>query len=297
MTLRTNSGSRYLLSVDVEDYFQVEAFADRIRREDWQTMPRRVVANTEHVLELLAEHGQHATFFVIGWIAEQHPDLIRRIHAAGHEVACHSFLHRLVYELTPEEFREDTRRAKRVLEDAIGAPVIGYRAPCYSITRQSLWALEILAAEGFRYDSSIQPIRHDIAGIPDYPRTPHLHEFGGRESILEFPATTLRLAGINVPVGGGGYLRIFPLRYSLWGLAKLAAEPGLFPAVYFHPWELDPGQPRIAGRLRSRLRHYTNLSRMERKLSSVLERFSFVRYIDALNSLTERPAAVFSAAD
>ncbi len=292
-----DSRSRYLLSVDVEDYFQVEAFSDRIRREDWQNMPQRVVANTQRVLDLLAAHQQRATFFVIGWIAERHPDLVRQIHAAGHEVACHSFLHRLVYQLTPEEFREDTRRAKGVLEDASGTAVVGYRAPCYSITRQSLWALEILAEEGFRYDSSILPIHHDIAGIPDYPRTPSLHEFGAGKSILEFPATTLRLGRMNFPVGGGGYLRIFPLGYTLWGLSRLAKEPGVFPAVYFHPWEIDPEQPRIAGRLRSRLRHYTNLSRMERKLGRVLERFSFARYIDVVNSQREIPVAILSAAD
>jgi polysaccharide deacetylase family protein (PEP-CTERM system associated) len=295
MASASSPDSRYILSVDVEDYFQVEAFSDRIRREDWQTMPRRVVANTERVLELLAEHGQHGTFFVIGWIAERHPELVRKIHAAGHEVACHSFLHRLVYQLTPEEFREDTRRAKAVLEDSIGVPVIGYRAPSYSITQRSLWALEILAEEGFRYDSSIFPIRHDIAGIPDYPRTPNLHEFSSGKSILEFPATTLRLAGMNLPVGGGGYLRIFPLRYSLWGLAKLGSEPGVFPAVYFHPWEIDPGQPRIAARLRSRLRHYTNLTRMEGKLNRVLDRFSFTRYVDVLNSRYQTAIGVAAA--
>jgi len=287
--------SRYILSVDVEDYFQVEAFTDRIRREDWETMPRRVVANTERVLDLLAAHQQHGTFFIIGWIAERHPELVRKIHAAGHEVACHSLLHRLVYSLTPDEFREDTRRAKGILEDACGAPVIGYRAPSYSITNKSLWALEILAEEGFRYDSSIFPIRHDIAGIPDYPRTPNLHEFGGGKSILEFPATTLRFGNMNLPVGGGGYLRIFPLRYSLWGLAKLGRESGVFPAVYFHPWELDPDQPRIEGRLRSRLRHYTNLKRMQGKLSRVLDRFSFTRYVDVLNSLPQTTVGAAAA--
>lgn len=293
MASAAKPASRYILSVDVEDYFQVEAFTDRIRREDWETMPRRVVANTERVLDLLAAHQQHGTFFIIGWIAERHPELVRKIHAAGHEVACHSHLHRLVYSLTPDEFREDTRRAKGILEDACGAPVIGYRAPSYSITSKSLWALEILAEEGFRYDSSIFPIRHDIAGIPNYPRIPNLHEFGSGKSILEFPATTLRFGNMNLPVGGGGYLRIFPLRYSLWGLAKLGRESGVFPAVYFHPWELDLGQPRIEGRLRSRLRHYTNLKRMEGKLSRVLDRFSFTRYVDVLNS---RPQTTIGAA-
>jgi polysaccharide deacetylase family protein (PEP-CTERM system associated) len=287
--------SRYILSVDVEDYFQVEAFSDRIRREDWQTIPGRVVANTQRVLELLASHGQHATFFMIGWIAERHPDLARQIRDAGHEVACHSFLHRLVYQLTPEEFRADTRRAKATLEDAIGGPVVGYRAPNYSITSKSLWALEILAEEGFRYDSSIFPIRHDIAGIPSYPRVPSLHNFGAGKSIVEFPGTTLRFAGLNLPVGGGGYLRIFPLWYSLWGLAKLGRERGLLPAVYFHPWEIDLGQPRISGRLRSRLRHYTNLASMEKKIGRVLERFSFVRYVDVLNSYREAPLGAAAA--
>jgi polysaccharide deacetylase family protein (PEP-CTERM system associated) len=287
MRTAANSDSRYILSVDVEDYFQVEAFTDLIRREDWEAKPRRVVANTERVLDLLAAHNQHGTFFIIGWIAERHPELVRKIHAAGHEVACHSLLHRLIYNLTPEEFRDDTRRAKSILEDAIGAPVIGYRAPSYSITQKSLWALQILAEEGFKYDSSIFPIRHDIAGIPDYPRTPNLHEFSGGKSILEFPATTLRFGNMNLPVGGGGYLRIFPLRYSLWGLSKLGREAGVFPAVYFHPWEIDPGQPRIAGRLRSRLRHYTNLKKMEGKLGRVLDRFKFTRYVDVLNSRGE----------
>ncbi len=295
MKTAANSDSRYILSVDVEDYFQVEAFTDLIRREDWETRPRRVVANTERVLDLLAAHNQRGTFFIIGWIAERHPELVRKIHAAGHEVACHSLLHRLIYNLTPEEFRDDTRRAKAILEDAIGAPIIGYRAPSYSITQKSLWALEILAEEGFKYDSSIFPIRHDIAGIPDYPRTPNLHEFASGKSILEFPATTLRFGNMNLPVGGGGYLRIFPLRYSLWGLSKLGKEPGVFPAVYFHPWELDPEQPRIAGRLRSRLRHYTNLKKMEGKLGRVLDRFKFTRYADVFNTRRESLHGVVAA--
>jgi polysaccharide deacetylase family protein (PEP-CTERM system associated) len=276
----TESRPRYVLSVDVEDYFQVEAFSTQIQRADWHGMPSRVVANTERVLDLLAEFGQVATFFVVGWVAERYPELVRRIYAAGHEIACHSYWHKLVYTLKEPEFREDTRVSKAVLESAVGKAIYGYRAPSYSVTAKSMWALDVLAELGFTYDSSIFPIVHDISGIPDYPRVPHRHPCRNGGFITEFPATTIRFGGLNWPVGGGGYLRIFPMQYSLWGLKRLGQEPGVIPIVYFHPWELDPQQPRIKGGLRSRLRHYTSLSQMEGKLRVMLSTFRFARFTD-----------------
>jgi polysaccharide deacetylase family protein (PEP-CTERM system associated) len=276
------SHSPYVLSVDVEDYFQVEAFSRHVRRDEWQTLPSRVVANTERVLNLLAEFDQLATFFVVGWVAERFPGLVRRIHEAGHEIACHSYWHRLVYSLQEGEFREDTRVCKSILENTTGEAVLGYRAPSYSITNRSLWALDVLGELGFGYDSSIFPIFHDISGIPSYPRCPHLHPCRNGSSILEFPGCTLRMGGVNWPVGGGGYLRIFPVQYSLWGLKRLARETGIVPIVYFQPWELDPQQPRIKAGLRSRLRHYTNLPGMEDKLRLLLASFRFRRFRDLL---------------
>ena len=259
-----------VFSVDVEDYFHVEAFSDIVPRERWDSYPLRVEDNTRRVLDLLDDQGVEATFFVLGWVADRRPALVREIADRGHEIACHSYWHRLIYKLTPAEFAEDTRRAKDVIEQAAGRAVVGYRAPSYSITRSSLWALEVLADAGFEYDSSIFPIRHDVYGIPDAPRAPFRVDTPSG-SLLECPITTFRLGGsTNFPVGGGGYLRLLPFWYTKYGYAR-ARRQQLPLIAYIHPWEVDPDQPRLPGRARSRLRHYTNLSRTHDRLVALLE--------------------------
>lgn len=260
-----NVATRNIASVDVEDYFHVEAFAGVIERARWAEYPPRVEANTYRLLDLFDECGVHGTFFILGWVAERFPALVREIAARGHETACHSYWHRLVYSLTPQEFREDTGRAKRLIEDAAGQAVTGYRAPSFSITRQSCWALEILAELGFRYDSSVFPIEHDIYGVPDAPRGPfEIATAAG--PIIEYPMSTFRFGGgPNLPVGGGGYLRIFPAWYTRYGVRRAWSE-GLPVISYMHPWEVDPAQPRIAAPWKSRLRHYTNLGSMESRI-------------------------------
>jgi polysaccharide deacetylase family protein (PEP-CTERM system associated) len=262
-----------VFSVDVEDYFQVEAFADVVDRRSWESYPCRVVENTRRILDLADRLEIHGTFFILGWVAERYPALVREIVARGHEPACHSYWHRLIYKLSPAEFREDTIRAKDVIEQAAGMPVSGYRAPSYSITSRSLWALDVLAEAGFRYDSSIFPIQHDIYGIPDAPRLPFRVETPSGE-LVEYPITTFKLGSRNMPVGGGGYLRIFPFWYTRMGFRRVAAENAPL-IVYIHPWEVDPEQPRLAGRLKSRLRHYTNLSKTQSRLSRLLQMGEF----------------------
>ena len=267
---------RNVFSVDVEDFFHVEAFADVVDRSQWDHFPSRVVGNTHRLLDLLAVHKVEATFFILGWVCERQPELVREIVARGHELACHSYWHRPIFKLTADEFREDTRRAKETIEQTSGSQVQGYRAPSFSITRQSLWALEILAELGFTYDSSIFPIAHDVYGIPDGPRRPVLVRTA-RGALAEFPMTTFSFRARNLPVGGGGYLRILPSWYTNWGLQSAAKEQVPF-ILYVHPWEVDPGQPRLPGRFRSRLRHYTNLHKMEQRLHRLLERFSFTSF-------------------
>lgn len=261
MTTLTATPTENLFSVDVEDYFHVEAFARVVPRDTWERYPCRVVPNTRRVLDLLDEAGIRATFFVLGWVADRFPGLVRDIGGRGHELACHSYWHRLVHTLSPAEFRADTLRAKSAIEQAVAAEVQGYRAPSFSLTRRTPWAFDILAECGFRFDSSIFPIRHDVYGEPDAPRAPFAIATPSGP-IIEQPLSTFRLAGrLNLPVGGGGYLRILPFWYTRLGLARLRRER--LPLVtYLHPWELDDEQPRIAAPLRSRVRHYTNLSRM-----------------------------------
>jgi polysaccharide deacetylase family protein (PEP-CTERM system associated) len=267
---------RNVFSVDVEDFFHVEAFSDVVERSQWDHFPSRVVVNTQRILDLLDSHSVEATFFILGWVCERQPGLVREIVARGHEVACHSFWHRPIFKLTADEFREDTRRAKETIEQTSGSQVQGYRAPSFSITRQSLWALEILAELGFTYDSSIFPIAHDVYGIPDGPRRPVLvHTAHG--DLVEFPMTTFSVQSRNLPVGGGGYLRILPFWYTNWGLRSAQKEDVPF-ILYVHPWEVDSTQPRLPGRFRSRLRHYTNLDKMERRLHRLLQRFSFTSF-------------------
>jgi polysaccharide deacetylase family protein (PEP-CTERM system associated) len=261
---------RPILSVDVEDYFHVEGFADHVSRESWNEWPTRVERNTERLLDLFDESGTKATFFVLGWIAAKFPNLVRSIAQRGHELACHSYWHRCVYRLTAAEFREDTVCAKRAIEQAAGIRVRGYRAPSWSITAKSLWALDILAEEGFEYDSSIYPIHHDIYGLPGALRIPYVHRLTGDRQLLEFPPATVSVAGVVLPAAGGGYLRLFPFVYTAWAIGRMEAAAGQQVVVYVHPWEIDPEQPRIAGRLRSKLRHYTNLGSTEQKLRRLL---------------------------
>jgi len=266
---------RNAFSIDVEDYFHVEALAPRIDRAQWEGLEYRADDNTRRVLELLAAEGVHATFFVLGWIARRSPGLVREIHAGGHEIACHGLTHQLVYKQSPQTFTDETREAKQLLEDAIGAPVRGYRAATYSITKQSLWALEILEALGFKYDSSIFPIRHDLYGIPGAPRFAHRP---GAGKLLEVPITTVELLGQRLPCGGGGYFRLLPyplFRAALRRVNTRDQQPAVF---YCHPWEIDPGQPRVGALpLKSRFRHYTNLGRMEGRLKRLLRDFRWGR--------------------
>jgi polysaccharide deacetylase family protein (PEP-CTERM system associated) len=263
-------------TVDVEDYFHVSAFERVAPRADWESFPQRVEANTLRLLDLLADHATRATFFVLGWVGERHPALVRRIAKAGHEIACHSYWHRLVYHLTPDEFRADTRRARDVLEDALGAPIAAYRAPSWSITRKSLWALDILAELGFRVDSSIFPIHHDRYGIPNAPVDPYPLRMPSGATLWEFPPSIARLGPINVPIAGGGYFRLYPVSWTTASLRRLerAGRRGLF---YIHPWEIDPDQPRLSAGLLTRWRHYLNLTTTAAKLDALLRQLRFDR--------------------
>ena len=263
------------LTIDVEDYYQVSAFESIVPLADWDRYESRVEKNTHRILDLLDAHTTTATFFVLGWVAERHPGLIRTLVARGHEVASHGYAHRRVYTQTPAQFRTETRHSKCLLEDTLGHPIRGYRAASYSITRHSLWALEVLRDEGFVYDSSIFPIRHDLYGIPSHPRFCYMIPGQSDSPLVEFPLSTLRLGGTNFPIAGGGYLRLFPYAYTHWGIRSLNRREGQPAVVYLHPWELDPEQPRLpAGKL-SRFRHYTNLHRMEERFVRLLQDFSF----------------------
>lgn len=262
------------LTVDVEDYFHAEALAGAVSREEWDSLESRVERNTRRVLEVLDRHQVLATFFILGWVAHRYPGVVREIQAAGHELGCHSYWHRLIYRLTPEEFRTDTLQAKQAIEDAAGKAVLGYRAPTFSVVRRSFWALDILAELGFQYDSSIFPIRHDHYGIPDYSRFPCRHQSKNGPSLTELPLSTFTLMGSNFPFGGGGYLRILPLCYTHFGFRRVN-RAGMPVVVYFHPWELDPEHPRLGLGPRARFRHYTNLDKMKTRLGELLCTYAF----------------------
>ena len=262
------------LTVDVEDYFHVSAFANVVPQSDWPTLESRVCRNTGRLLEIFSRVDVRATFFVLGWIAERFPQLVRQIVAAGHEVASHSYDHGLVYDKTPEAFCADLRRAKDAIGDACGVAVHGYRAPSYSITRDSLWALDALVSEGYTFDSSIYAIRHDRYGIPDWPR--HIHQIQSSGGPLwELPGSTVRRFGANLPVGGGGHFRLLPYWWTARGLRHLNVveqRPAIF---YLHPWEIDPDQHRIRASAMSRVRHYSNLDATEPRLIRLLSEFRF----------------------
>ncbi len=332
------------LTIDVEDYFQVSGFEAVVAPTSWGNFESRVERNTDRLLEILQDTKITATFFMLGWTADRYPALVRRIQAAGHELACHSYAHRLVYECNREEFREDTRRAKRLVEDLAGAAVIGYRAPSFSITRKSLWALEVVAEEGFLYDSSIFPILRDRYGIPTAPRYPFRVPLGNsrapviesvesiellsedrarrnskfdirhstlselmpaetglnnsrdsitqqlNNSIVEFPPSTLRLLGVNLPIGGGGYLRLFPQWAFHRAINQIVDREGKPAILYIHPWELDPTQPRFRNGSRlSRFRQYVNLEETEARLRTLLSLWRFSTLRDLLAQLPEIP--------
>jgi polysaccharide deacetylase family protein (PEP-CTERM system associated) len=282
-----DNSPRHALTIDVEDYFQVTAADAHIAREDWSAIPSRVEGSTERVLELLADANVRATFFVMGWVAEHYPAIVQAIDRAGHEIGSHSYWHRLVYRQTPAEFREDLRRSRQVLEDQLGRPITMYRAPTFSITRESLWALDILAAEGFTLDASIAPIRHDRYGIPDAPVEPHLRSTP-HGALWEFPPTVARLGKMRLPIGGGGYFRLlpWPLLQALWRKAEGASPAPLM--FYIHPWEFDPEQPRIPGLRRlNGWRHRVGLRKTAGKFARLLREFRFGAISDVLPAAEE----------
>jgi polysaccharide deacetylase family protein (PEP-CTERM system associated) len=276
------------LSVDLEDYYHVEAFASKIPRSRWPLFNSRVRQNTNRTLELFAAKRCRATFFALGWVAERDPALIREVADAGHELACHSHLHRPIYRLKPGEFREDLRRSRDAIENASGARIVGFRAPTFSITHESMWALDILAEEGFEYDSSVFPIYHDHYGIPKAPRWIHPKHLPSGHSIWEIPLSTVKIARINVPFAGGGYLRQLPLAFTRWAIDSVHRRERRPIIVYFHPWELDPDQPRLPGNWKSRLRHYRGLSKTAERLNQILSRGTFQPLINLVRALEKR---------
>ena len=273
-----------MLSFDVEEYFQVEAAAGSVCRADWAHFPRRLEAGLERILQLLADHETSATFFVLGWVGRHERGLVRRIAEAGHEIASHGMNHKMLDRLSPRQFRRDLLTARRILQDISGRPVIGYRAATFSIRRQTAWAIDLLCDAGFLYDSSVFPIRHDRYGVPGAPAEIHLAVGPAGGSILEIPPLTARLLGRNVPLGGGGYLRLLPV--SLLGLALKRAERRGRPAmVYLHPWEFDPDQPPLPMSRLSRWRHRVNLRRTSGKLHWLLDHFHFTSVRQCLDGL------------
>lgn len=272
------------LTIDVEDYFQVSAFAPYIRRSDWDARECRVERNVERILAMLEARGVQATFFTLGWVAERYPQLVRRIVEGGHELASHGYGHQRASDLDRAAFRDDVARAKAILEDLGGVAVRGYRAPSFSIGERNLWAFDTLAETGHAYSSSIYPIRHDHYGMPDAPRFAH-RVAGG---LLEVPVTTVRLAGRNLPSSGGGYFRLLPYAASRWLIGRVNRDDRQAAVFYFHPWEIDAGQPRVPGiDAKTRFRHYVNIARMEGKLASLLDDFRW----DRMDRIFLSPAA------
>ena len=262
------------LTIDVEDYFHVSVFENVIKFEDWGNYENRLVANTKRLLQILSSDGEiKGTFFVLGWVAEKYPEIVKEISANGHEIACHSYRHRLVYNLSPDEFRKDTLKAKIILEDICGRKVVGYRAPSYSITNKSIWALEILAELGFEYDSSIFPVFHDRYGISGAPRFKYkLPE----NNLVEYPIATSTILGLSVPISGGGYFRLFPYWFTRMALRKINIKEKQPFVFYIHPWEIDPEQPRINGVSSfSRFRQYNNLKKTANRFTKLLKDFKF----------------------
>ena len=281
------------LTVDVEDYFQVSAFAENIDQKDWDSHPLRVENNTHKLLDMFDKYQVKATFFILGWVAERQRDLVLEIARRGHEIACHGYSHQLVYNQSPEVFQEETIRAKSILEDIVQQQVRGYRAASYSITEKSQWALDILAEAGFVYDSSIFPVRHDRYGMPNTPEHPYRLQTLAGNSIIEFPLSTAKIINYRLPVAGGGYFRLYPYWLSRMGLRQINRQQKPF-VFYLHPWEIDPDQPKIAASWFSRFRHYNNLDKCEPRLRNLMTDFQFGTTWDVLNDLglTDVPGIV-----
>jgi len=276
-------------TVDVEDYFQVSAFAPYIQRDAWERMECRVERNIEQILALLASHQTRATFFTLGWIAERYPQMVKAIATAGHEVASHGYGHERASDLSRQAFTDDVTRAKGLLEDLTGQAVLGYRAPSFSIGQDNLWALDVLVATGHRYSSSIYPIAHDHYGMPDAPRFAYATSPG----LIEVPPTTLRMFNRNLPSSGGGYFRLFPYALSRWMLQQVNDKEQQSAVFYFHPWEIDAGQPRVAGiDLKSGFRHYVNIPRMPQRLDRLLGDFKWGRMDEIFLPERQREAAL-----
>ncbi len=284
--MKDNARITNALTIDVEDYFQVSAMAPYIRRDEWDSRECRVERNIDRILDMLAQHGTQATFFTLGWVAERYPAMVRRIVEQGHELASHGYGHQRASDLTETEFFDDVQRAKNILEDIGGQFVLGYRAPSFSIGTGNLWALDTLLKAGYRYSSSIYPVKHDHYGMPDAPR--FVHEV--RPGLLEVPPTTLRLFDRNLPSSGGGFFRLLPYSISRWMLQQVNARDAESAIFYFHPWEIDAEQPRVAGiDAKTRFRHYVNIDRNERKLDRLLRDFRWDR-MDSIFLLRSRPA-------
>lgn len=279
------------MTVDVEDYFHVAALSGAIDRSDWDKQEYRAEASTHRLLDVFAEKSIRATFFILGWVAKRSPQLVRDIQRAGHEVACHGMSHKLIYTQTQDEFTQETRDSKALLEDITGAPVLGYRAATYSITPRSMWALDVIHEAGFKYDSSIFPIRHDLYGIPDAPQVPSGFDTPKGARIVEFPISTVPMLGVRLPIAGGGYFRIFPYWLTRAGLKKLNRQLKRPFVFYLHPWEVDPDQPVVKAGWKSRFRHYTNLNRTEQRLRKLVGEFEFAPMRDVLGRLNLLQAA------
>lgn len=272
------------MTVDVEDYFHASAFDRGVSRASWDQLESRVVANTRRLLDLFSAHDVKATFFVLGWVADKFPSLVKDISDAGHELASHGYHHQLVYMLTPSQFREDVRKSKDLIEQIAGVPVRGYRAPSFSIVKQSLWALDVLIEEGFSYDASIFPIRHDRYGIADAPRHAHVIQRASG-AILELPSSTVRVGQTNYPIAGGGYFRLFPYAMTKWGITQVNSD--LQPVMlYIHPWEVDREQPRLPGSMATQLRHHVGMATTIDKLNRVMDDFTFGPVRDVINART-----------
>lgn len=277
----------HAMTVDVEDYYHVAAFAKVIQTGEWDRYPSRVVANTQQLLALFERKGIQATFFVLGWVAERFPELVREIDRYGHEIASHGFSHQLVYGQTPEVFREETHKSKQLLEQIVQKPCLGYRAASYSITAQSLWALDILAELGFKWDSSIFPIRHDRYGMPNSPEAPYRIRLKSGQELTEFPLTTAKVAGMSIPAAGGGYFRQYPYALSKWLFRRASLNETRPQIFYLHPWEIDTQQPRIANASWfSRFRHYTNIDKCLPRLERLIDEFSFGTMSQSLAQLS-----------
>lgn len=263
------------MSVDVEDYFQVSAFENIIPRSEWDNITHRIVNNTMRILDIFSENEVKATFFMLGWVAERYPELLKRIVNEGHELASHGYEHIRATEQTPKQFRDDITKTKKLLEDLSGKEIKGYRAASYSIGSKNLWAIDELADAGYRYSSSIYPIKHDLYGMPHAPRFVFRHE---KSQLLEIPITTVKIAGRKFPCGGGGFFRLFPYAYSRWAIQRVNKYDNQAANFYFHPWEIDTGQPRFVNApLKSRFRHYFNINKMESRLNKLMRDFAWDR--------------------